>query len=104
MKITIEITDNNEFIKLREWLNTMPDIEGKKFDLNQSINLLELSIRSQNYLRSENIETIGDLIKWSEIDLLRNRLIGKKTLCEIKNALSRFGLSLRDDHKSLVSK
>lgn len=94
MKITIEINDIDELIKLRDWLNTMP-IDKQEFDLNQSIDILELSIRSNNCLRSAYIETVGDLIKWSSKGLLLNiENLGKKSIYEIEEALSRYNLKL----------
>jgi DNA-directed RNA polymerase alpha subunit len=98
MKITIEISDINELIKLRDWLNTMPEIEDKpRFDLTQSIGIFEFTVRTKNCLLAENIETVGDLIKWSRVELLKTPNIGKKSLLEIIDALSSYGLSLRGD-------
>lgn len=95
MKITIEINDINELVKLKDWLNAMPEFEDKpKFDLTQSVDVFEFTVRTKNHLLSENIETAGDLIKWSRIDLLKIPNLGRKSLCEITDTLSRYGLSL----------
>ena len=95
MKITIEINDINELIKLRDWLNAIPVIENNpKFDLTQSISVFEFTIRTENYLRSENIETVSDLIKLSRVALLNIPYIGKRSLGEIIDALSSRGLYL----------
>ncbi|MGK2940069.1 MAG: DNA-directed RNA polymerase subunit alpha [Immundisolibacter sp.] len=55
---------------------------------------LELTVRSANCLKAENIHFIGDLIQRVEADLLRTPNLGKKSLNEIKETLARHGLSL----------
>lgn len=55
---------------------------------------LELTVRSANCLKAENIFFIGDLVQRSESDLLKTPNLGKKSLTEIKNVLAAHGLSL----------
>ena len=55
---------------------------------------LELTVRSANCLKAENIYSIGDLIQRSEMDLLKTPNLGKKSLSEIKAVLANLGLSL----------
>ena len=55
---------------------------------------LELTVRSANCLKAENIFYIGDLIQRSEFELLRTPNLGKKSLTEIKDVLAQHGLSL----------
>lgn len=55
---------------------------------------LELTVRSANCLKAENIFYIGDLVQRSESDLLKTPNLGKKSLTEIKNVLSAHGLAL----------
>jgi DNA-directed RNA polymerase subunit alpha len=55
---------------------------------------LELSVRSANCLKNENIVYIGDLVQKSEHDLLRTPNFGRKSLNEIKEVLSQMGLEL----------
>lgn len=55
---------------------------------------LELTVRSANCLKAENIYYIGDLIQRSEIELLKTPNLGKKSLTEIKDVLAKKGLSL----------
>lgn len=55
---------------------------------------LELTVRSANCLKAENIYYIGDLIQRSEIELLKTPNLGKKSLTEIKDVLAKQGLSL----------
>ncbi len=62
--------------------------------LNQSVEELELSVRSSNCLKNANIHTIGELTKKSEDDITKTRNFGKKSLEEIKAKLEERGLSL----------
>src|SRR5574343_710437 len=55
---------------------------------------LELTVRSANCLKAENIYYIGDLIQRSENELLKTPNLGKKSLTEIKDILATKGLSL----------
>ncbi len=55
---------------------------------------LELTVRSANCLKAENIFYIGDLIQRTETDLLKTPNLGKKSLTEIKNVLASHGLAL----------
>ena len=55
---------------------------------------LELSVRSANCLKAENIYYIGDLIQRSENELLKTPNLGRKSLNEIKEVLASRGLTL----------
>jgi len=55
---------------------------------------LELTVRSANCLKAENIYYIGDLIQRQENDLLKAPNLGRKSLNEIKDILATKGLSL----------
>ena len=55
---------------------------------------LELTVRSANCLKAENIYYIGDLIQRTEVELLKTPNLGKKSLTEIKDVLASYGLSL----------
>lgn len=55
---------------------------------------LELTVRSTNCLKAENIYYIGDLIQRSEAELLKTPNLGKKSLTEIKSVLASKSLSL----------
>lgn len=55
---------------------------------------LELTVRSANCLKAENIFQIGDLVQRTEADLLKTPNLGKKSLTEIKNVLAAHGLNL----------
>ena len=55
---------------------------------------LELTVRSANCLKAENIYYIGDLIQRSETELLKTPNLGRKSLNEIKEVLAARGLTL----------
>jgi DNA-directed RNA polymerase subunit alpha len=81
-------------------LDAIAEQEAKKeqndFDplLLRSIEELELTVRSTNCLKAENIFLIGDLIHKTEFDLLKTPNLGKKSLNEIKDVLASKELSL----------
>ncbi len=58
------------------------------------IEQLDLSVRSYNCLRKNGIEAVEQLVRCSEKDLLKIRNFGQKSMEEIKEKLSRLGLSL----------
>lgn len=70
--------------------------ERPEFDplLLRPVDDLELTVRSANCLKAENIFYIGDLILRTENDLLKTPNLGKKSLTEIKDVLATKGLSL----------
>lgn len=55
---------------------------------------LELTVRSANCLKAENIFYIGDLVQKTEVELLKTPNLGKKSLTEIKDVLATKGLGL----------
>ena len=63
-------------------------------DLLRSVDDLELTVRSANCLKAENVYYIGDLVQRTENDLLKTPNLGKKSLTEIKAVLAKRGLSL----------
>jgi DNA-directed RNA polymerase subunit alpha len=85
------------FGKLPEEEEVPEETEEKKQmreKLKVPISELELSVRSSNCLREARIKTIGDLVKKSELEMLKYRNFGKKSLAEINKILSEMGLSL----------
>jgi DNA-directed RNA polymerase subunit alpha len=76
----------------------MPAIErvGAPVDpiLLRPVDELELTVRSANCLKAENIHYIGDLIQRSEAELLKTPNLGRKSLNEIKEVLTKRGLAL----------
>ena len=63
-------------------------------NLLKKVEELELSVRSANCLKNDNIIYIGDLVQKSESDMLRTPNFGRKSLNEIKEVLTMFGLHL----------
>ncbi len=60
----------------------------------KKVDELELSVRSANCLKNDNITYIGDLIQKSESEMLRTPNFGRKSLNEIKEVLAQMGLHL----------
>ncbi len=71
--------------------------EGENKLLKKTIEELDLSVRAYNCLKKANINTVGDLIKYKQQDLLKVRNLGRKTLKEIIEKLSSMNLSLSND-------
>ena len=63
-------------------------------NLLRKVDELELSVRSANCLKNDNIVYIGDLVQKSESDMLRTPNFGRKSLNEIKEVLTNMGLHL----------
>lgn len=84
------------FVELRK--PEEPKLEEKSKELNpllsRPVDDLELTVRSANCLKGENIHFIGDLVQRDESSLLRTPNLGKKSLNEIKTVLAARGLSL----------
>jgi DNA-directed RNA polymerase subunit alpha len=60
----------------------------------KKVDELELSVRSANCLKNDNITYIGDLIQKTEGEMLRTPNFGRKSLNEIKEVLAQMGLHL----------
>jgi DNA-directed RNA polymerase subunit alpha len=86
------------FVKLDETTPSQdrPRPSGPSIDpiLLRPVDDLELTVRSANCLKAENIFLIGDLIQRTEVELLKTPNLGKKSLTEIKDVLATRGLSL----------
>jgi DNA-directed RNA polymerase subunit alpha len=109
-RVTPETALTQAALILREYLNifisqegAMDDIKEEKIDeekeklknmLSKSVEELELSVRSSNCLKNANIKSIADLVTKSEVDMLKYRNFGRKSLNEIKEVLSEMGMGL----------
>ena len=115
-KLTIELQTNGtidpeEAIRisasiLQRQLHTFVDMKFEESRLDQKernefdpillrpVDDLELTVRSANCLKAENIYFIGDLVQKSENELLKTPNLGKKSLTEIKDVLASRSLSL----------
>jgi len=71
--------------------------EGIEDVLSQPIDYLDLSVRSMNCLKSDDIFRVGDLVLRTEQEMLRTPNFGRKSLNEIKEVLENMGLSLGMD-------
>jgi DNA-directed RNA polymerase subunit alpha len=84
------------FVDLRS-KDTEPDTKAEP-DIDpillRQVDDLELTVRSANCLKAEQIYYIGDLIQRTEVELLKTPNLGKKSLTEIKDVLASRGLSL----------
>ncbi|HVC29373.1 MAG TPA: DNA-directed RNA polymerase subunit alpha [Gammaproteobacteria bacterium] len=83
------------FVDLKGRDQTHADSESR-FDpvLLKPVEELELTVRSANCLKAENINYIGDLVLKAEVELLKTPNLGKKSLTEIKDVLAQHGLTL----------
>lgn len=63
-------------------------------NLYRNVSELELSVRAANCLKNANIKTIADLVQKTELEMLKTKNFGKKSLNEIKEILTEMGLSL----------
>ena len=82
--------------QVEEPVTTAPATASSRQDdlLNQSIEFIELSSRSINCLKSENIHTVRDLVKMTEGDLNMIKNFGAKSMEEIKARLAEMDLTL----------
>ncbi|MBN2646452.1 MAG: DNA-directed RNA polymerase subunit alpha [Thiotrichales bacterium] len=86
----------NAFVDLKHKEVAAPQEEENEFDpiFLQPVDDLELTVRSANCLKAEQIYYIGDLVQRAEPQLLKTPNLGKKSLQEIKDVLAQRGLSL----------
>ena len=84
------------FVNLQSMEDAVDEDEEADIDpiLLHPVDELELTVRSANCLKAENLYYIGDLIQCTEVELLRTPNLGKKSLTEIKDVLASHGLSL----------
>ncbi|MBO7191181.1 MAG: DNA-directed RNA polymerase subunit alpha [Elusimicrobiaceae bacterium] len=89
-------TVSNETVETPTTANTSANAVSSKQDelLSQSIEFIELSSRSINCLKSENVHTVRDLVKMTEDDLKMIKNFGAKSMDEIKERLAEMNLSL----------
>lgn len=84
------------FVDLKHKEIVVQEEEEKEFDpvYLQPVDDLELTVRSANCLKAEQIYYIGDLVQRAESSLLKTPNLGKKSLQEIKDVLAQRGLGL----------
>jgi DNA-directed RNA polymerase subunit alpha len=89
----LEIFLNFEEPKKPEVAPVIPELAFNPALL-KKVDELELSVRSANCLKNDNIVYIGDLIQKTEAEMLRTPNFGRKSLNEIKEVLAQMGLHL----------
>jgi DNA-directed RNA polymerase subunit alpha len=86
------------FINFEEPQKALSQEQHEEFPFNKNllrkVDELELSVRSANCLKNDNIIYIGDLVQKTETDMLRTPNFGRKSLNEIKEVLGQMGLHL----------
>jgi DNA-directed RNA polymerase subunit alpha len=90
VKIFINFEEEEKVEEQKVEEKTSPDI------LNQSVEIIELSIRAANCLKRAKIKMIGDLVKKTREELLAYKNFGKKSLEEIEMKLKELGVALKE--------
>lgn len=91
LNLFVEISSNVETIEV---LTESVKDDSNKFQ-NMTIEDLELSVRSFNCLKRANIQTVEELTQKTEEDMMKVRNLGKKSLKEVKEVLTSYGLSFK---------
>ena len=89
----LEVFVNFEEPKKTEERAAIPELAFNPAFL-KKVDELELSVRSANCLKNDNIVYIGDLVQKTEAEMLRTPNFGRKSLNEIKEVLAQMGLHL----------
>jgi DNA-directed RNA polymerase subunit alpha len=71
--------------------------DSKLKKLETSIDDLDFSVRAYNCLKRANINTLGDLVEKSELEMMKIRNLGKKSLKEVIDKIKDMGLKFRDE-------
>lgn len=92
----------NIITKLNEIADTTGVMSAKQEDsklkkLETSIDDLDFSVRAYNCLKRANINTLGDLVEKSELEMMKIRNLGKKSLKEVIDKIKDMGLKFRDE-------
>jgi DNA-directed RNA polymerase subunit alpha len=92
----------NIVTNLSEISDTSGIMNAKKEDsklkkLETSIDDLDFSVRAYNCLKRAGINTLGDLTEKSELEMMKIRNLGKKSLKEVIDKIKEMGLKFRDD-------
>jgi DNA-directed RNA polymerase subunit alpha len=96
-----DVANEDAVNSLRDSTRAMidPELQSK---LNMTVQELDLSVRANNCLESAKIQTVRDLVKKNDSDLLKVRSFGKTSLREVKRKLADMGLSLGMDLDAVV--
>jgi DNA-directed RNA polymerase subunit alpha len=93
--INLEEEDEDEVGEPTTPVEVSDEEKGALYErLAKSVDEMELSVRSYNCLKNANIRTIGELVQKTEVEMLKTKNFGRKSLNEIKEILASMGLSL----------
>lgn len=92
LNLFIALTDSAEGMEIM----VEQEEDQKEKALEMTIEELELSVRSFNCLKRASINTVEELTRKTEDDMMKVRNLGKKSLDEVKQKLAELGLSLRE--------
>ncbi|MEG0025689.1 MAG: DNA-directed RNA polymerase subunit alpha [Bacilli bacterium] len=99
-KILIEhlniITNLSEISDMTGIINAKKE-DSKLKKLERPIDDLDFSVRAYNCLKRANINTLGDLTQKSELEMMKIRNLGKKSLKEVIDKIKDMGLRFRDE-------
>lgn len=99
-KILIEhlnvVTELSEIADMTGIMNAKQE-DSKLKKLETSIDDLDFSVRAYNCLKRANINTLGDLTEKSELEMMKIRNLGKKSLKEVIDKIKDMGLRFRDE-------
>lgn len=92
LRLFVGLTETAETVEI------MVEKEDEEKDrlLEMTIEELDLSVRSYNCLKRAGINTVDDLVRRTEEDMMKVRNLGKKSLQEVKEKLSQLNLVLRE--------
>jgi len=95
LKLFTDLTDTSDEVEI------MVEKEEEAIDrlLEMTIEELDLSVRSYNCLKRAGINTLEELTRKTEEDMMKVRNLGKKSLAEVKEKLAALGLSLRESEE-----
>ena len=92
-------TDLSDTVGTRSTVVEKPETQRDKV-LEMTIEELDLSVRSFNCLKRANINTVEDLISKTEDEMMKVRILGRKSLEEVINKLNMMGLSLAKEENN----
>lgn len=90
------ITDLNEIADVTGIMNAKQE-DTKLKKLETSIDDLDFSVRAYNCLKRAGVNTLGDLTAKSELEMMKVRNLGKKSLKEVMDKVKDMGLKFRED-------
>ena len=99
-KILIEhlniVTNLSDIADMTGIMNAKQE-DSKMKKLETSIDDLDFSVRAYNCLKRANVNTLGDLTEKTELEMMKIRNLGKKSLKEVMDKIKEMGLKFRDE-------